>query len=193
MFFCPNCNNSFDISREIVQTGGSKNHSEVIELILNSQPDELIKNSIQHLNMDSFNKSVEFKKLESSDKELIINKIQDLLPHDKKDLIKNKTVDIPETNIAYFVCKNCIFNIPIKDNTLLYSKTSGESQLNDQSDNIDILIHSKILPITRKYICPNKKCESHKDFSKKEAIIYRNRLNFYTKYICKTCKTYWNV
>lgn len=195
MFFCPNCNNAYDISKDslqiVNQSGGDLDYSKFIELTLSGISEDEISKNVKKINIYKFLKSKEYKKLTSKEKEIIYNKIQDVIPIEQKILIKNKSVDINESNMAYFICKNCLYNVPIKDGTKIYSKTSSEIKSNYTDNNMEVKLHSNILPITRKYICPNKSCDSNKYPERKEAVILRNNNSFSITYICKICKTYW--
>lgn len=203
MFFCPNCRNAYDIARTAidVQSGGksdntSKENSDVndtftgiIDKLINNQ--EVEEKDVVKLDIDKLVKSISYKKLSSKQKELVYNKIQDKLPDDKKVLMSLKPTEANDANVAYFVCKNCIYNKPIKEGTLIYSKTSEDiAQTYDTHDDKN-KIHSNILPITRKYICPNKNCISHTNLEKREATIFRLHNSFAIKYICKACETMW--
>lgn len=199
MFFCPNCNNAYEIARTAIdiQTGGKNTDSEsptldfskIVSKII--EDDNLSVNDIDNLDINLFLKSVAYKKLSSKKKELVYNKIQDKLPESKKALTQSKTNDFNESNMAYFVCKNCIYNVPIKDKTLIFSKSSENITRSYTSINDDNKIHSNILPLTRKYICPNDQCKSHKDFTKKEAVVYRIHNSLGVKYKCLECLAEW--
>jgi len=199
MFFCPNCNNAYDISKDSlntkVQSGGSDENDfkNLIKSAIDGESEQIIKRHIEKVNIPLFLKSPVYKKLTSKEKELVFNRVQDTLPNDKKILMKNKSLELSDSNIAHFVCKNCIYNQKIKEGTRIYSKTSDSSTSLTSTENIDMKIYSDILPITRKYLCPNSDCPSHKNISLKEAIIFRSKDSFKTKYICKTCRIYWDI
>jgi hypothetical protein len=193
MYFCPKCNNSYDIARTTIdnQAGGkgSINYSDLVDKILDD--DIISTEDVKDIKFNIFLKSSEYKKLSSKKKELIFNKIQDKLPDEKKILMQNKTDEFNESNLAFFVCNNCMYNKQIPHKTLIFSKTSENLTQRYNTYNTKNKIHSDILPLTRKYICPNKKCESHTNFEKKEAVLFRLRNSFIVKYICKTCNEMW--
>jgi len=199
MFFCPNCNNAYDIARTAtdVQSGGkntssessSANYEDIVNKIINNN--DVPFDDINNLDIGLFLKSIAYKKLNSKKKELVYNKIQDKLPESKKVLIQNKTTDVNESNAAFFICKNCIYNVPIKENTLIFSKSSSDITRSYTSTTDANKIHSTILPMTRKYICPNSTCDSHKNFAKREAIMYRIHNSFGVRYKCTTCLREW--
>jgi hypothetical protein len=200
MFYCPNCNNTYNIAKVSEQSGGvfgfpttdsssSENimdggdTSKLIETIL-SNPDINIKD----VNTEQLIKSAEYKKLTIEEKEIVYNKIQDTIPKSTKKLVENKPSDA-KNNLAFFVCNNCGYSVPIKEGTKIFSKASDEvSQKYGTSDYSNIL-YSNIVPRTRKYLCPNKKCESHTNPVKREAIFFRKNNAYDVVYICTACKT----
>jgi len=189
MFFCPNCRNSYDITRTMpdAQTGGV-DFNTVVDKILNG---DVSKEDVVKLDLNLLLKSSAYKKLSTKKKELVFNKIQDLLPEDKKILIQNTPTEENEGNKAYFICRNCLYSRPINDGTLIYSKTSSKIMQSYDAHDESNRIYSEILPLTRKYVCPNKKCPSHTDFQKRIAAMYRLHNTFNLKYVCKACGTSW--
>ena len=198
MFFCPVCNNIFNITRASGQLGGAKkdidtssdehlsgtDYEKIIEQILSGHDVD----DIENLSFDDFIKSPSYKKLKSKQKELVYNKIQDLLPNENKKIIKEGDVK-PQTEFAYFKCNNCGFLKKIDDGTLIFSRVSSDISQSYVTSDISTMVHSDILPRTRKYICPNDKCVSHKDSMKREAVFFRMNNTPRVKYICTACNT----
>jgi acetone carboxylase gamma subunit len=204
MFFCPNCNNMFDIARAIPQSGGKKksedfdllesesesesiSFNDFINKILNN--DETVNNNIKQININELQQSQEYKKLKIKHKELVDNKIQDLLPISEKAIMQSTSTKNIEDLSAYFVCNNCGFANKITPKTKIFSRTSADISQNYTVSDYSDMLHSDILPRTRKYICPNKQCISYKDISKREAIFFRLSNTYKVKYICTACKT----
>ncbi len=52
-------------------------------------------------------------------------------------------------------------------------------------------VYDKTLPRTAKYVCPNDKCETHKDPEKKEAIFFNEGDSLKHIFICRSCQTEW--
>jgi hypothetical protein len=102
-----------------------------------------------------------------------------------KNLVK-KTTKNP-TNVI-FICRKCGNNEEIKPGTLIMSDhiSTGSEHYNMQN-----MIYSRILPYTRKYTCPNQKCQTHKDESLKEAKMFRVGSTFRVRLICMHCKHSW--
>lgn len=235
MFYCPNCNNAFDIARTTGQQGGkiknfndflaseSTESTESIDVMRNNQDTELLnsdlvnssleggkpstldENSIiikkifdneftqadaKNLSKDFF-KSTAFKNLDNDSKQFVYNKIQDLLPKDKKKIFAEleKLQKDDQKDTAFFVCKNCGFAKKIKPNTLIFSRSSDNVSRSNSIIDYSDMVHNNTLPITRKYLCPNDKCISHKNPEKKEAVFFRINNTYEVRYICKLCNT----
>jgi len=199
MFYCPHCNNTYDIARTSKQTGGNFEFSSssegleggsyagLIDKILKGT--HITENDVKTVDIKKLAKSAEYKKLKQDEKEMVYNKIQDSLPEKLKKLIQNKPVETSDDNLAYFVCSNCSYSVKIEEGTRIFSRTSDDvSQTYGTGDYSDML-HSNIVPRTRKYVCPNKKCVSHKDPIKREAIFFRKNNSYEIVYICSACKT----
>jgi hypothetical protein len=128
----------------------------------------------------------DFKSLDKKSQEIVMNYIQDNLPLNKKQITIKKNI-FPQKMI--FLCENCGFSENIKPGTNLFSKLSS-NEVQQPNINYSYMIHSKILPITRNYICVNEKCESHIKNSKREAIFFRESNNsMKIIYICLACKS----
>jgi predicted RNA-binding Zn-ribbon protein involved in translation (DUF1610 family) len=206
MFYCPNCNNIFDITRSIdnkQQVGGDNNSSSLsstqsstqklsesnIKLLINKLLDHVATlNDVKNIDYGEVIKSNSYKSLNNNERETVINGIQDLLPNEKKKIMEFKNnVDI-EANAAYFICTNCGHARTIENGTLIFSRKSENiTQSYDIGDYSD-LKYSNILPRTRNYICINDKCDSHTDMKKKEAIFFRVG-GYNVKYVCLACDT----
>lgn len=244
MFYCPNCNNTYDIARTSSQVGGKFNGvmSETtdttssgitnivaslatkvvtdvatvvtdavtssvdhidehnlanivggvnpVDLITKILNDENInQDDLKGFNMDSITKTIDYKKLKQEDKEKIYNKLQDLLPNDKKKLIETKPTEQSDENLAFFVCSNCGFSVKIDDGTRIFTRTSSDISQSYTTGDYSDMLYSNILPKTRKYICPNKKCESHTNPVKRQAIFFRKNNSYEVVYICCACET----
>ncbi|ARF09494.1 DNA-dependent RNA polymerase subunit Rpb9 [Indivirus ILV1] len=187
MYFCPNCNNIFDITKNPhgdKQSGGSKNYLTVINNIINDE--EVTESDTKDITLTELINEPHYKKLSSDKKELVYNKLQQLLPVDKKEVEAN--AGTLSQDKAYFICKNCGFLKPIEENTLIFSRVSNDISQSYTSSDVSDMANSDILPRTRKYICSNKKCVSNSDPSKKEAIFFRVNNSYNIRYVCLACK-----
>lgn len=193
MFLCPNCRNIFDITNvntELQQTGGNQNggapnvnYDEIITKILNK---EFISDTIsKQLSLDDLTKKDSYNSLKSSSKEYVYNKVAELL-HTYEESLKNVEIKKSTTELQ-FICNNCGTKEKIKENTLIFSKVSNDISQSYVSPNLLSMKHSDIIPVTKKYICPNATCESHKDFNKREAKFFRLNNSYRVKYICLAC------
>jgi len=208
MFFCPNCDNIYSITKtppvEPTQQGGKQysesdtptsmsdsetnSDNDIISMILKTG------NYNKEINMktiDEITKTASYKKLSSKDKVFVKNKLMEQLPQEEK-IKMMETNTAKTTSNAYFICKNCGTYEPITQGTLVMSKLSTEGD-HDFIDNTNYknMIHVKTLPITRNYICPNDKCLSHKDHEKREAVFFRMGTQYRVRYVCKTCQISW--
>ena len=184
MFFCQNCNNVFDITKTSKQTGGKDSYEDVITKILNN--DKMDKSNVEKISIEELVNNPSYKKLKGKQKETVYNKIQDLLPIDSKKLY-TESVQKGQTEKAHFICTNCGNTKPIEKGTLIFSRASMDVAKNYSSPNVNQMQYSDILLRTRKYLCPNKTCESHNNLEKREAIFFRTNNTFRIKYICLTC------
>jgi len=208
MFFCPKCNNIFDITQTLskfqsrtvlsendllqkggdisVMVGGDK-YTTIINTILEKKPIKY--DDIKNTSITALYKHPHYKKQKTVDKTYIMNKIQDLLPNKSKKINLGKNIEeLKVKNIAYFQCTNCGYATKIKPGTLIYSKTAGGSASKSFPYDVSDMIYDDTLPRTRKYVCQNKKCISHKHPGKKEAVFFRADNTFKITYICTLCK-----
>lgn len=207
MYFCPNCDTVFDITKLNEQVGDSTNNSisesisvsselklggaskdidMIIQKILNGDP--LNDDDILDITTDTLLKNNSYKKLKPKQKELVYNTIQDLLPIKEKQILNEEGIK-PTNEKAYFKCKNCGFLKPISDETLIFSRVSTDIAQSYATSDFKDMVYSDILHRTRKYDCPNDKCESHQTPSKREAVFFRRNNTFKVTYICTTCHT----
>ena len=191
MQFCPKCDNILDISKTQPKA----------QSLLNSTPSALSETT-------NFDKDVEKLLTAYKNKEDLTNyniDINQLSNHSLflklKDVDRNKILKsinqeiIDESKTAYYICKNCFYSEKIKSNTLVLSRMNMNiSSYQQDLSKYKYMIHDKTLPHTRDYICHNKDCPSHTDFSKRDAVWFRPILNSYSTYYgCVCCSTIWNV
>jgi hypothetical protein len=196
MKFCPVCHNSFNISKSIIETnvqvggddliGGTMTDEEIVILLLSNlpvDPDILKKMNIEEIKTKSY-----FRKLKSSDKDLVINAIKE---HQPKEVKVTEETKITDRNIAYFVCTNCCYNEQIKPQTLIFSKLNNSAIQDILIEDYSYMIHDPTLPRTSEYDCVNKECKTHKHPELKEAVFLRAKKSYQLIYICIECKTKW--
>lgn len=179
IMFCPNCNNTFDITKTVQQTGSGKiDYAKLVDQLLN-QKEEL---DFKTINKEELLASKEYLSLDDEKRQFVSNKLlnMELNPHYD-----------PTKNAAYFNCNNCGNIKRIKPGTLIYTKTSNEVSQNYISTNMGFMSDSKILPHTKNYICPNKACETHKNQRIKDAKMFKPNNSYGVKYICTICKTFF--
>lgn len=166
MFFCPKCDNNFDITHTSLKISDYNKFKTKYEYLIKN--DDINMDNIEDLkNNDTF------KNLPESEQSIISKEIDNILSTDSS---------------ASFICNNCKLYESIKPDTLIFSKTSGLSN-NYMSSNYKNMIHNDTLPLTRAYTCSNDKCDSHTDFSKRSAKFFRKNNSFELVYICTSCNT----
>lgn len=184
MKFCPNCSTLLKIVDNIsdlpTQLGGG-DYKEFIDTILNS---DKIDTKINIANISRITQSHDYKILSIENQEIVYNKIQELLPKDKKKLNENKSPQI-EKKPVYYICPDCSFYKKLQPNTLIYSETKNkqDKNINDFSH----MINNPILPRTTEYTCVNDKCDTHKTGGVAVYMRHNNKII----YICETCKYQW--
>ena len=164
MFFCPNCDNLFDIAKNPptrpLQGGGENKDLEKMEQNLKAEEEQ--------------------EKEKEKEQEQKQNENQ---------IVGGARQDV---KTAYFICKSCGYSEPMKTGTVIVRRiTEAEHESADTSVYKD-MINAKELPYTRNYICPNKSCKTHTHPERKEAQFFRTD-NYKVKYICNECKTLWNL
>lgn len=191
MQFCPQCDNIMDIGKSVPKinllnqttpnTVSSVTEEDVILNIINKYKN---KEEINNKNIDlsSLTSHPEFNKLKEAD---------------KTKIIKTLNLDtIDESKVAYFICKNCLYNTKLTSQTLVLSRinTNVSSSSSVNLNKYKYMIYDKTLPHTRDYICKNKDCESNKDANKRDAVWFRPNPNSYSTYYgCLACETIWNI
>ena len=93
------------------------------------------------------------------------------------------------SNVAYFICKFCKNHKPIQPGTQIYSKNYN-TVVSVENDDYTYAIYDYTLARTKNYICKNKKCETHRDDSLKEAVLTKN-ITDQIVYVCCHCLTNW--
>ena len=101
----------------------------------------------------------------------------------------------PDGNTPKHVCLVCGFKTVLPPNTLLYTKTNYNAQVEHDPITLgptDQKINSGITMKTTNYTCPNKDCPTHKNPELKSASFERfNYMSYKVYYICNVCKTRW--
>lgn len=208
MFFCPNCNNSLDLTKLASQSGkqetdttsqtsqtssvqvagGKSNYEELINKILSNESFDSVFNPNDFV-LDDLLVSSKYTKLTREQKELIYNTIQDLLPLDHKDKKLSESTKQYTTHKIHYICNNCGFTKPVEPKSKIFSRESESMTKTFKTSSIIDMKHSNILPLTRKYTCVNQSCPSHKDGTKREAMRIRLINSFEIRYLCKACDT----
>lgn len=184
MFICPKCHNLYDISnvQPKGQQGGNDDYKTIIDIILDKK--NIDNDKVNKINVDKLIKNPSFVKLSTNDKEYVLNYIKDRDLIDAAEIIKKKD----EGNKCMFMCMKCGTKEPVVPGTLIYTESIAS---NDRHPHMHNMVHSNILPLTRKYTCPAKTCKSHTDPSKREAKMFRVGKTSRVRYICMECSSSW--
>lgn len=181
-------NDDDDNNQEGGKSTSSKDVASLIQDIMNSKivdPDRA-----NQIGIDRITKDTAFKELTVANRDTVVNTVADMLPDNKKiQQIKKDGVESSKHNLAHFLCTNCGFTKPVAPRTKIFSKVSDKLSQNYTSGNYKDMLHSSIAPRTRKYTCPNERCESHKDPEKREAVFIRKNNSYEVVYICTACET----
>ena len=185
MKFCPNCSTLLKIVDSIddlqSQTGGGGKYTELIQTLIQS---DSLPDTINISNISEITQSPEYKNLSIEDQELVYNKIQEILPKNKKKPIDKKTTST-DTKLIYYVCVDCSFYKELQPKTLIYSET--KNKLDTNIPDLSYMVHNSILPRTTQYTCINDECSSHADGGIAVYMRYNNKIIN----ICETCKYQW--
>jgi len=92
-------------------------------------------------------------------------------------------------NCPLLVCKDCGFQK--NSDKVVISTTSYKKNKVAEVNHINY-IYDPTLPRTIFYDCPNSKCETKKNPSKKEAITFNKEGKLKRVYICKVCLSEWH-
>lgn len=191
MLFCPKCKNSLDITNVSSQKGGSPDEDQlqvggadikaVIENLL--EGDNVSESDVKGIDLEKLNKAPSYKKLPAKSKELVYNTISDKQQN-------KKFKDVSQKGIAFFICHNCGHKHKVEEGTMVFSRNS-EANIShvDREENYMDYVNDPTVNRTRRYVCHNEKCPSHKNLMMRKAVFFR--VNNRIRYICTACKTSW--
>lgn len=142
------------------------------------------------LNIDELIKNPAFNKLTNEEKSIVINKMNE---QSKNGLGKiSKSLDSVVSKECYFYCKTCGYYEIIPDRMFIFSR--GDEKKDDiYNFNFINNKNDPTLPNTKKYTCINDKCGTHKEPKIKNAVFYRQKGSYTTRYICTVCDSFWNT
>ena len=176
MYFCNICSYSLDI----IKDDTLEDISEITKLF------EIIKNTNNITDIKSLHKYniiIPIEKIKSN------QQYKKLTPDEKKLIEKLK---FNESNNVSFYCKNCTDKVAITKTTLLY--VIQYENINNEDiiyDDVELLIKDPLLAHTNNYVCINKKCDTHDNVNKKDAVMTKSRNKYNVEYICTCCKSIW--
>ena len=209
--FCPTCNNILNITKnppknkqniQIIQNLQIENTPETVSDSNNEgepigiEDDEITKIQ-QIIEKLSKNENVD-------DNELVDFKLEQFLKHKSYQKLEKKIKQnvnlkltsfyekIEDATNAYYFCAICSYFKPIEAGTLVASRMSTNgANVYMNMDKLKNRVNNGMLPYTRNYICTNDKCVSHKDHSKREAVMFRIGTSVQMWYTCCACQNSW--
>ena len=106
--------------------------------------------------------------------------------------IPNKPEEDIGKNYAYLHCQNCNNFERMMNHTVVLVRSKQNQSASVSDDKLKKMIHDPTVPHTRNYVCPNDKCESHKNYELRDAIFFKpNKKSYVTLTICTVCQTGW--
>lgn len=177
MYFCPKCNYSFDVTKNLKNTDNRKKISDVKELFTMLENDDI---DLSNYVANNFT-------LSNVKKDKRYNKLNDEIKQNINQIFESVASDIN------FNCNNCGYVDTIRKSIILYQINFEENNndLKTLQDNM-LLCKNPILPRTKDYECKNINCITHKNKENKEAIFYKDPHQYSVKYICCVCYNSWN-
>ena len=181
---CPQCGYGTKFSKhitndEIIETK-DVSYTVLLQDIIKESPDKLME-LLKNVDVNKLLKSSDYKKIQK----------------DKQAIIYEKIHNMENINIDFFyICKNnnCSFFSKIENGAYLYSKIFGEASTDiEHNFNANDYCMDNTLPRTKKYMCTNSKCITHKNPEKKEAVFKRLVNSLKIVYICTSCKSHWVI
>lgn len=174
---------------DVSESSSEINQIDIDKLLLNifgNNDNETLKS----VNIDELIKNPIFNKLPNNHKNIIINKINE---KSKSELgIISKSTDSVVSKECYFYCKTCGYHEIIPDRTFIFSR-GNEKKDDIYNFNFINYKNDSTLPNTKKYTCVNDKCSTHKEPKLKNAVFYRQKSSYTTRYICTVCDSFWNT
>lgn len=176
MYFCPKCNYTFDVSKNITSSDNRETITNVIDVFkLIKKKKDLSNYVAEGFTISDVEASKYYSKISSKSKKEI-----------------EKIFESVSSGIS-FQCNNCNFKDVIKKSIQLYKMelNSEVSQTKSIADN-KLISKNPILPRTKDYSCKNVNCITHKETNNKEAVFYKEPNTYNVVYVCTVCFNSWS-
>jgi hypothetical protein len=177
------------VSSDIVTSKNKKQTvitDELIQSVLNGMDFTV---DLDNYNQEDLNKNSFYNKLNSNEKNIVINRLLEKMPKHLK--IQKNTDGIVKT--SYFYCNYCGYNEQIPEKTFIFSRISEKSSEYTHNSKFANFKYDHTLPISKKYNCINKDCDTHKKPELKSAVMFRIGEGYSIRYICSVCNYYWTT
>jgi hypothetical protein len=114
------------------------------------------------------------------------------------DLYDNTDKQTNRSGLKYVLkcTSSCNHISPLKSGTTIYSLNYKKQQSSFNDNNIDLKLFDPTLPRTKDYVCENPECETNNkgfNMANKEAVFYRAKDSYHTKYACLNCRHSWAI
>ena len=214
--FCPTCNNILNITKnppkykQNIQNIQNMNTPDTISVTDNNDSDNENKNMEKQIEPEDETQKLDqmIEKMANNqnvdESELVDFKLEQFLKNKTYQKLDKKTKQnvqlkltsfyekIEDATSAYYYCTICLYYKPIEPGTLVTSRMSTNgANMYMNMDKLKNRVNNGILPYTRNYICTNEKCVSHKDHSKREAVMFRIGSSVQMWYTCCACQSSW--
>jgi hypothetical protein len=202
MFYCKYCSNTLEIikNNNISKEETVNVINTVSDLVLIVIEDIEAKKN-RYINTDikysiNWNKSEidTIKKEVSLPENITIKEFMVLISNKYDEIIKTQK----STSLFYLSCTNCGTNFYLEPGIILDSTNYEKVDINIEYDN-KIKCQDHLLPRTKDFICPNKKCINNTNSNdesvliEKEAVFFRLTKEYNIKYICCQCYVQWGT
>ena len=178
MYFCPKCNYSFDIAKSTKMTDDRKKLDNPIDVFKRLKAKKNLLNYVATFPKEEMTEHKIYKKLSEQDKKILENVFNE---------------NMSSSGIE-FKCLNCNYRKPINETIKLYQMNFNTTQdVYRSNDDNKLLALNPIFPRTRDYSCVNVNCITHKDTANKEAVYFREKESYQTKYVCCVCYNSWDL
>jgi len=192
MYFCDKCNYLYNYTKDIKNKQfGGKDANDTINKIFDkfAKREPIMEDDLVDVVGSELLKNDKFDKMNKKDQKTFMTTIKKIDKNFFIETAEESEQNMENTNIAYFFCKYCNYHKPMKPGTIIYSKDHN-NDISTESEDYAIMCHNYSLPRTRNYVCPNKKCGTHKNIELREAVLTKNKADRII-YICCTCTTNW--
>jgi len=108
------------------------------------------------------------------------------------NICNNKLYLNEDNNKLYLICRKCGFKKKNKKNVII-TKTYDMNEIKINTINNKYIIYDSTIPRTIIKDCPNDKCISQTDKTKRKAVFYPDKKTRELNYVCCNCFCNWKL